>query len=1647
VNGGTLFIVGGFKSISITDSAFEYSKSVGNGGTIFLNISNTPTIIIANCNFTNSSSEYGGAIYTNVLFTLSYSQFISCDASEGDDIYHAREGAQFLAENVIESCTYNDETNTFISNISTDDYSTYLSSCIVDSYYVRSGAAPNSYCLKETPCDKLSTVFTVSNNILDNSTGALLINILGASFVNVLTTVGNRRILLQPADSSAEISAPGNSGAFTVANGSLRLKSLVIVYSRITSSSASAFASVEGVGDIRIIDSKIIQRGSSSSTGAITPFIFIKDVDNVDTESNTEMGHVILQNVSITNIYVVNVPIIEIEKGGELVIDNLVCENVSGLLTEFPIFISAVGNGDVRVTVKNSVIKSISESGFTTVYGGVIGVKGFSSVSSFVSFDNISVANITLENVIGGFIYVENANLKIVSGEFINLINGSFTSGCISGGSIHAQGGKVDISNSNFEHSYSVDGGAIYFSTYSKFYLTDVRFSNCHAFQHGGGICTASNEGSDSRKLINVSFVAGTARGAGMDICDTSNAGEVYNTNNVINCSSYYLAYTWVSDIYPPCKFYMVLSHNILDCLLPYPGNTDTSCGSGEISVDSVNGHDHKLCGHSVQPCETLKCGVGVAVSGGQVVLKNGFDYKINNTNITNQYLSIKEDAVNPFQTSISSQFESVQNPLIIISNSSLTIEGINIVYEYHQYNRYVQKFFAVKEGSTLTLKGCQLDTSLSNRTINQTFIENSGGSVILDNVKLNFAYIEINPLFVYIIENDKPSSFTIINTVISGVTTDNPLLLIDYNKTNTLLMSQGSLYVINNTFTNINPPTGKGVNGMVVSAKLCDPSAPTSPTAYLAVIAFENNLFSHIGTADVINGGAVHLDTYVGDSSSQNYYFYNSTFVNCTAQEKGGAIYIYRALATFSFCSFIDCEVKNNNVYGRCIHVEEGTPYMIGIHLIQLCASHSVTPPSPVINIYAPPLTPDEQQACFPASCLTPVEQLSVKIISGVGSCAATINIECQNLGDLFTYHSTLNRAQIEIVSSGIYNPQVVIGNKTIRIFSSSTYPQRELMMSISSSDAFFTIDAGTLLVEDLNLLHNGGFIFFFIENGGCVRVTNCDVSNSIHATQGSFIKTDAGAKNSEIYIRNTNFQDLIYSIVSPPLASSFITIGNCQLLSLINVNISDGKGTYGVSSAFLVDAAPDVDDPPFRFELKNVQISGIEISHTSDSSKGLIAITTTDSKVNVTVVNSSFKDISLNLNTSAGGVFYLSGCESVIFENTIFDSVGGSTKAGAVYIEKCEDSKFKNVDFKNISIVDSSYGGAIYVELSDLALNISRTIKFDGGSFKDCRAPRGRGGAVYLEFVLPTADCPPAVSFEEYRNQSFYFNATIFEDNIATAGTNVFLDAYRIDELFSGDNFQVELTLDGPGLNEYMVVDNCEENKAVESIVVKLELEDVEGVIYVFGGDLICPFEDNPRIGQTCSDLLSALANPSGIVSNINIEIISSADLNDAVTIYGNKIIIEPLKPGQYVILVIGLSGTIYVESGVLPISYGRMSNEEQGGDVSFTRMDIRLAYKLGAPANALTVVRNGIVTFNDCLFKPESGGSSHAERASVYIADVTNSGKLVLNGCSVSNILVDAGVLIHALQESQLEIKVCICYEILWKFFNVWFYFSSL
>jgi hypothetical protein len=89
----------------------------------------------------------------------------------------------------------------------------------------------------------------------------------------------------------------------------------------------------------------------------------------------------------------------------------------------------------------------------------------------------------------------------------------------------------------------------------------------------------------------------------------------------------------------------------------------------------------------------------------------------------------------------------------------------------------------------------------------------------------------------------------------------------------------------------------------------------------------------------------------------------------------------------------------------------------------------------------------------------------------------------------------------------------------------------------------------------------------------------------------------------------------------------------------------------------------------------------------------------------------------------------------------------------------------------------------------------------------------------------------------------------------------------------------------------------------------------------------------------------------------------------------------------------------------------------------------MDIKLAYKTGALTHALFVILDGVLTFSNCLFSSGSNDSKYPLYVSIYIADVKNNGKLIIEEGSISQITMESYHLIHGYDESLIEIRVCL------------------
>jgi hypothetical protein len=408
--------------------------------------------------------------------------------------------------------------------------------------------------------------------------------------------------------------------------------------------------------------------------------------------------------------------------------------------------------------------------------------------------------------------------------------------------------------------------------------------------------------------------------------------------------------------------------------------------------------------------------------------------------------------------------------------------------------------------------------------------------------------------------------------------------------------------------------------------------------------------------------------------------------------------------------------------------------------------------------------------------------------------------------------------------------------------------------------------------------------------------------------------------------------------------------------------------------------------------------------------------------------VLDSYFEKISVDRNTSNGSIFDLVDCNDVLVRDSVFNTSGGALFGGVFSFVTCKSVKFLNSTFNNTyTAVGESRGGAVYAEVSITSSIVGNEFFITESLFNRTKSENGRGGGIYIKFIEELETCTPD---NDYRTNFYKFSSTTFFENEAVTGTNIFVEAYALDTLVTFDTFDVLLTISGVGINEYMGLDMCEGSEGLlKSIVMILRGNDgSEGLILVSNNPDVCS-ELEISIRNTCFNLVDAL-NTQDEIDNANfiIEIIDSADLNDAIALFGNVVIISPPTSQSYVVLVIGLNGIIYLESGRF-LTMKRAANDVEGANLTLARMDIKLPYKAASVAHPLVVVVVGIVTLSDCLFSSGSSDTRYLNYVSVYIAEVRNNGELVINRGSVSQMEVEGNYLVNAYDESTVEIEVCL------------------
>jgi hypothetical protein len=211
-NGGVASFTGSKKcKITISDSSFSNSESLDKGGILYFDVVSGTEILITKCNFSGSSSEFGGAIYTNVVFTVSYSEFVDNSANNGRDIYYYWDGSEdFTDDNVIDSCSFpqDDSLKPYIGTDSPKvaDYDGFLLySCIVKEFFISAAGSDLNNCNISRPCKTFNRIFGAAEA---EDISALSVGIVSAEWVSLVQSsvennISDYRILLYPANNFA----------------------------------------------------------------------------------------------------------------------------------------------------------------------------------------------------------------------------------------------------------------------------------------------------------------------------------------------------------------------------------------------------------------------------------------------------------------------------------------------------------------------------------------------------------------------------------------------------------------------------------------------------------------------------------------------------------------------------------------------------------------------------------------------------------------------------------------------------------------------------------------------------------------------------------------------------------------------------------------------------------------------------------------------------------------------------------------------------------------------------------------------------------------------------------------------------------------------------------------------------------------------------------------------------------------------------------------------------------------------------------------------------------------------------------------------------------------------------------------------------
>jgi hypothetical protein len=395
---------------------------------------------------------------------------------------------------------------------------------------------------------------------------------------------------------------------------------------------------------------------------------------------------------------------------------------------------------------------------------------------------------------------------------------------------------------------------------------------------------------------------------------------------------------------------------------------------------------------------------------------------------------------------------------------------------------------------------------------------------------------------------------------------------------------------------------------------------------------------------------------------------------------------------------------------------------------------------------------------------------------------------------------------------------------------------------------------------------------------------------------------------------------------------------------------------------------------------------------------------------------------------NVASGSIFYFSGAYSVDVSDGEFTSSGGALAGGIFYFHKCRSVVVSNSLFEStFAGIGTPRGGSIYALIAEVDGSIvGRNTSVVNCTFRECKAETGLGGSIYLE-VLGACPSDPLV---DIRAELFYLSNLIFTNNSAINRTNLFVEAYCLDYLVTKTNTVLDLTVSMVGLNEYV---GWERNVSgpenyYRSLVPQL-LDSSDGVVYIItGGEAYCEdtYGTSGVNAMICGDLANAF---DGSGYDLKVELVSTVDLNDLISVIGKVVIVSSLDRTSYAVLVVGQDGVFYVESGedLFEEQHAQRLSNSISSSLKFEKTEFRFQYNSSVVAHAFVVVVNGVVLFDDCKFISNKTSATFGDYVSVYIADTYNDGTLILNNCVVSELNVKGKCLINAQGDSNINISV--------------------